>query len=52
VSPDQLKSLQHLSQLFEGGLAGPQQVKQLSELLAEINLLSDNSNKEIEALLP
>lgn len=38
MSLEQLKSLQHLSQLFENGLAGPEQIRQLSELLAEISL--------------
>lgn len=50
VSPEQLKTLQHLSQLFESGLAGSKQVKQLSELLAEINQLSDNPTEDFEKL--
>jgi len=37
MSPEQLKKLQRLSQLFQDGLAGPDQIKQLSELLAIIN---------------
>ncbi|MGB1262043.1 MAG: hypothetical protein ACPG52_03940 [Cognaticolwellia sp.] len=37
MSPEQLKTLQQLSQLFEAGAAGPSQIKQLSALLAEIN---------------
>jgi len=37
MSSDQLKALQKLSQLFEEGIAGPQQIKLLSELLATIN---------------
>lgn len=37
MSPEQLKILQHLSQLFEEGIAGPSQIKELSALLAEIN---------------
>lgn len=37
MSPEQLKALQELSQLFEEGLAGPSQIKQLSELLSAIN---------------
>ncbi len=37
MSPEQLKTLQQLSRLFEDGLAGPEQIKQLSELLASIN---------------
>jgi hypothetical protein len=52
MSPEQLKNLQQLSQLFENGLAGPKQIKQLSQLLADINLLSDNQNQTFETLLP
>jgi hypothetical protein len=37
VSPEQLVTLQKLSRLFEDGAAGPDQIKQLSELLAKIN---------------
>jgi len=37
MSPEQLKALKKLSQLFEEGIAGPQQIKLLSELLATIN---------------
>jgi hypothetical protein len=37
MSPEQLKVLQRLSQLFEEGIAGPSQIKELSRLLAEIN---------------
>lgn len=37
MSPEQLITLQKLSRLFEDGLAGPDQIKQLSELLASIN---------------
>jgi len=37
MSPEQLRTLQKLSQLFEDGCAGPRQIKQLSELLATIN---------------
>jgi len=37
MSPEQLKKLQQLNQLFQDGLAGPDQIKQLSELLASIN---------------
>jgi hypothetical protein len=37
MSPEQLKTLQKLRKLFEDGLAGPAQIKQLSELLATIN---------------
>jgi len=37
MSPEQLKELHSLSQLFEEGIAGPNQIKALSFLLAEIN---------------
>jgi len=37
MSPEQLKILQRLSQLFEQGIAGPSQIKELSTLLAAIN---------------
>jgi len=37
MSPEQLIKLQRLSQLFQEGMAGPDQIKQLSELLAIIN---------------
>ena len=37
MSPEQLKVLQRLSQLFEEGRAGPSQIKELSTLLADIN---------------
>ncbi|MBA6263860.1 MAG: hypothetical protein V7780_14020 [Colwellia sp.] len=37
MSPEQLKMLQRLSELFEQGIAGPSQIKQLSSLLAAIN---------------
>ena len=48
MSPEQLKTLQQLSQLFEEGAAGPLQVKQLSALLAEINQLANWSEDNIE----
>ena len=41
MSPEQLKTLKKLSQLFEDGLAGPQQIKMLSELLATINQVKE-----------
>jgi hypothetical protein len=50
MSPEQLKNLQQLSQLFESGLAGPKQIKQLSELLTEVSALSDNLNASLETL--
>jgi|GEM_PF-1372700 len=41
MSPEQLKILQHLSQLFEEGRAGPSQIRELSILLADINKSQD-----------
>ena len=37
MSPEQLITLQKLSRLFEDGVAGPDQIKQLSDLLAKVN---------------
>lgn len=37
MSPAQLNTLQQLSRLFEEGVAGPRQIKELSELLSTIN---------------
>jgi hypothetical protein len=37
MSPEQLKKLQRLSDLFESGAAGPAQIHQLSELLSLVN---------------
>lgn len=51
MSPEQLKTLQQLSELFEAGLAGPDQIKQLSELLATINRRKDSSESSLEELL-
>ncbi|MFT5757982.1 MAG: phage terminase large subunit-like protein [Alteromonadaceae bacterium] len=41
MSPEQLRTLQKLSRLFEDGCAGPSQIKQLSELLTTINQSRD-----------
>ncbi|ALO33681.1 hypothetical protein CMT41_02345 [Colwellia sp. MT41] len=41
MSPAQLKQLQELSQIFSQGKANPQQIQQLSALLAEINRYDD-----------
>jgi hypothetical protein len=46
MSPEQLQTLQKLSQLFEEGNAGPNQIKQLSALLAEINQQATNGSEE------
>ncbi|WP_448569642.1 hypothetical protein [Thalassotalea ganghwensis] len=43
MSPEQLAKLRQLSELFEQGSAGPEQIKELSELLAVINHLHDES---------
>lgn len=40
MSPEQLRTLQKLSDLFEQGNASQNHIKQLSTLLAEINQLS------------
>ncbi|MDO6426155.1 MULTISPECIES: hypothetical protein [Thalassotalea] len=44
MSPEQLKKLHSLSQLFRDGQAGSEQVKELSELLASINHHFDPDN--------
>ena len=44
MSPEQLKILQRLSQLFEEGIAGPSQIKELSTLLAAINQNQEKSD--------
>lgn len=41
MSPEQLLTLQKLSRLFEDGLAGPDQIKQLSDILASLNHNTD-----------
>ena len=50
MSPEQLKTLQKLSQLFEDGSARPQHVKQLSVLLAEINQLENWPEENMELM--
>lgn len=42
MSPEHLVKLQKLSQLFEEGVAGSDQIKELSDLLAEINHLHED----------
>ncbi|GHE94138.1 hypothetical protein [Thalassotalea profundi] len=42
MSPEQLVKLNKLSQLFEEGVAGAEQIKELSELLSEINHLHED----------
>lgn len=44
MSPEQLKMLQRLSQLFEEGRAGPSQIRELSSLLTAINQKQDRSD--------
>lgn len=43
MSPSQQKELQELSLIFSHGQASTKQVKQLSELLAQINKAFDKS---------
>ncbi|MDT0605154.1 hypothetical protein [Thalassotalea castellviae] len=45
MSPEQLITLQKLSRLFEEGAAGPDQIKQLSDLLAKVNQHIDPINE-------
>ena len=52
MSPEQLKKLQQLNQLFAQGSVGPKQVKQLSALLAEINQLANWPEENIKQTLP
>lgn len=54
MSPEQLITLQKLSRLFEEGVAGPEQIKQLSELLASINYHLDPAelpNRDISEIV-
>ncbi len=44
MSPDQLKKLQELSQIFSQGKANPKQIQQLSALLAKINRHDEENN--------
>ncbi len=49
MSPEQLKELQELSQIFSQGKANPKQIHQLSALLAQINCYGEESKtKESE----
>jgi len=52
MSPEQLKTLQKLSQLFEDGAASPKHVKQLSNLLAEINQSVNWQEDNLEQISP
>ena len=47
MSPEQLRTLQKLSDLFEEGTASQSHIKQLSILLAEINQLSNWPEEKI-----
>ncbi len=55
MSPEQLVTLQKLSRMFEEGLAGSTEIKQLSDLLATINhhkdFLDDHEPKCITKLM-
>ena len=42
MSPELLGKLHKLSQLFEEGVAGPEEIQELSELLSEINHLHED----------
>jgi hypothetical protein len=44
MSPEHLKTLKILSQLFEDGLAGPNDVQRLTELLSQINQVRETHN--------
>ena len=44
MSPQQLRQLKELSEVFSQGNANPSQIKQLSLLLAEINLHEQKNN--------
>jgi len=46
MSPAQQKKLQELSLVFSQGKASPKQIKQLSELLAQINRVFEQSSYE------
>jgi len=46
MSPVQQKKLQELSFVFSQGKASPKQIQQLSELLAQINRVFEQSNHE------
>ena len=55
MSPTQLEKLQALSQVFSNGTATPQQLQQLSLLLAEINCNTDKqliSIDDADAIMP
>jgi len=46
MTPAQLKELQELSHIFSQGKASPQQVQQLSALLAQINCYGEENRAE------
>ena len=52
MSPEQLKTLQKLSKVFEEGAASPNHIKQLSTLLAEVNQLSSWPEENMEQIFP
>lgn len=45
MSPEQLAKLRELTEKFEQGVAGPEQVKQLSEILSSHNRHVDMADK-------
>lgn len=46
MTPAQLKELQELSHIFSQGKASPQQMQQLSALLAQINCYGEESRAD------
>ncbi len=54
MSPEQLKKLKNLSNLFENGAAGANQIQQLSELLACVNNNEDMKNhfENVQSVTP
>lgn len=52
MSPEQLKKLQQLNQLFAQGPVDSKQVKQLSALLAELNQFTNWSEVSIKQTSP
>ncbi|WP_206486516.1 hypothetical protein [Thalassotalea sp. G2M2-11] len=51
MSPEQLLTLQKLSRQFEEGVAGPTQVRQLSELLSTINCHNESIEEHVDKLV-
>lgn len=47
MSPEHLQTLKILSQLFEDGLAGPNDVQRLTTLLGQINQVKEKNDVDI-----